>query len=139
MVLILIVVEKLGYSQKSVVIFHNGSRSQEAIFVDVKNDAGLNLIPSRRLSGNQIFTLCSLMAHNLSREVQMIAASPSIGALPKRPAGWTFQRLDTPRHRIIKRAGRLTKPKGELTLKMRANHAVRRNILHFLEKLQEAA
>jgi hypothetical protein len=126
-------------SAKSVVMFHNGRGSQEAIFADAKNEAGLNVIPSKRLAGNQIFTLCSLMAHNLSREVQMIAASPTIRALPKRPAAWSFQRLDTLRHRIIQRAGRLTRPKGELTLTMSANHAVRQDLLHLLEKLQEAA
>ena len=126
-------------SAKSVAMFHNGRGSQEAIFADAKNDAGLNVIPSRRLAGNQIFTLCSLMAHNLSRELQMIAGSPSNRALPKRPAAWSFQRLDTLRHRIIQRAGRLARPKGELTLTMSANHAVRQDLLHFLEKLQEAA
>ena len=80
---------------KSVVQFHNGRGSQEAIFGDAKQDAGLSVIPSRRLAGNQIFTLFGMMAHNLSREVQMLATPHLDRAKPKRPAAWTFQTLDT--------------------------------------------
>jgi len=134
-----VVVTNKTESAKSVVRFHNGRGSQEAIFADAKNEAGLNVIPSRHLAANQIFTLCSLMAHNLSREIQMISASPTIRTLPKRPAVWSFQRLDTLRHRIIQRAGRLTRPNGELTLTMSANNAVQQDLLHFLDKLREAA
>jgi hypothetical protein len=48
-----------------------------------------------------------MMAHNLSREVQMLAAPGAVSrVLPKRPAAWTFEKLDTLRHRIIQRAGR---------------------------------
>jgi hypothetical protein len=122
-----------------VVLFHNGRGSQEAIFGDAKNDVALDVIPCRRLVANQVFTLCSVMAHNLSREIQMVTTSPRDRSQPKRPAAWTFQKLDTIRHRIIQRAGRLTKPKGELTLTMSANEAVRDELLHFLDTLQKAA
>ena len=88
---------------------------------------------------NQIFTLCAMMAHNLSREVQMLVAPSAARALPKRPAAWVFEKLDTLRHRIIQRAGRLTRPQGELTLTMSANRAVQNDLLHFLEVLQRAA
>jgi len=126
-------------SPKHVILFHNGRGSQEAIFGDAKNDAGLNVIPSRRLAGNRLYTLCAMMAHNLSREVQMLASRPAKRSLPKRPAAWAFERLDTLRHRIIQRAGRLTRPHGELTLTMSANQAVRKDLLHFLDILQKAA
>lgn len=98
-----VIVTNKTESAKFVVMFHNGLSSQEVIFADAINDAGLNVIPARRLAGNQMFTLCSIMAHNLSQEIQMIASSPSIRALPKRPAVWSFQKLDTLRHRIIQR------------------------------------
>ena len=126
-------------SAKSVVLFHNGRGSQEGIFGDAKNDVALDVIPSRRLAGNQMFTLCAMMAHNLSREVQMLATASAPRALPKRPAAWTFERLDTLRHRIIQRAGRFTRPQGELTLTMSANSAVQKDLLHFLDVLQKAA
>ena len=134
-----VVVTNKKESAKSVTLFHNGRGSQEAIFGDAKTDVALNLIPCRRLVANQVFTLCSMMAHNLSREIQMLTTQPTYRAQPKRPAAWTFQRLDTIRHRIIQRAGRLTNPAGELTLTMSANKAVRKDLLRFLDKLQKAA
>jgi hypothetical protein len=134
-----VIVTNKKESAKAAVEFHNGRGSQEAIFGHAKQDAGLNVIPTRRLAGNQVFTICSMMAHNLSREIQMLATSPSFRAQPKRPAAWTFQTLDTLRHRLIQRAGRLTKPEGELTLTMSANQAVRQDLLHFLDSIQKAA
>ncbi len=126
-------------SAKSVVLYHNGRGSQEGIFGDAKTDVALSAIPTKRLAGNQIFTLCAMMAHNLSRELQMLAAPSAPRALPKGPAAWTFEKLDTLRHRIIQRAGRFTRPQGELTLTMSANEAVRKDLLHFLDALQKAA
>jgi hypothetical protein len=134
-----VIVTNKKESAKSVVLFHNGRGSQEAIFGDAKTDAALDVIPTRGLAGNQIFTLCSMMAHNLSRELQMLASPAIPRALPKRPSAWAFERLDTLRHRIIQRAGRLTKPQGELTLTMSANHAVRQDLLHFLDVVKRAA
>jgi hypothetical protein len=135
-----VIVTNKTESAKSVVLFHNGRGSQERIFGDAKTDAALNVLPSKKLSGNQLFTLCAMMAYNLSREVQMLAACGAASrALPKRPASWSFEKLDTLRHRIIQRAGRLTKPQGELTLTMSANQAVRQDLLRFLDVLQKAA
>jgi hypothetical protein len=134
-----VIVTNKTESAKSVVLYHNGRGSQEGIFADAKTDAALSAIPTKRLAGNQVFTLCAMMAHNLSRELQMLAATSAPKALPKRPAAWTFEKLDTLRHRIIQRAGRFTRPQGELTLTMSANDAVRKDLLHFLDALQKAA
>ena len=134
-----VIVTNKAESAKSVVLFHNGRGSQEAIFGDAKTDAALDVLPSRRLAGNQMFTLCAMMAHNLSREIQMLTSTPVPRSLPKRPAHWAFEKLDTLRHRIIQRAGRLTRPRGELTLTMSANRAVQKDLLHFLDMLQKAA
>jgi hypothetical protein len=134
-----VIVTNKTESAKSVVLFHNGRGSQEAIFGDAKSDAALDTIATKGLAGNQIFTLCSMMAHNLSRELQMLGSPALSRALPKRPAAWTFERLDTLRHRIIQRAGRLTKPQGKLTLTMSANQRVRYDLLHFLNVIKKAA
>jgi hypothetical protein len=134
-----VIVTNKRESAKSVVLFHNGRGSQETVFGDAKTDAALDVLPSRRLSGNQIFTLCAMMAHNLSREIQMLASPCASRSLPKRPAQWAFEKLDGLRHRIIQRAGRLTRPAGELTLTMSANQAVQQDLLHFLDVLQDAA
>jgi len=134
-----VIVTNKTESAKTIALFHNGRGSQEAIFGDAKTDAALDAIPTRRLAGNQIYTLCAMMAHNLSRELQMLAAPSASRALPKRPTAWAFEKLDTLRHRIIQRAGRFTRPQGELTLTLSANHAVRKDLLHFLDVLQKAA
>jgi hypothetical protein len=133
-----VIVTNKRQSPKSIVLFHNGRGSQERIFGDAKTDAGLNVLPSKRLAGNQLFALCAMMAHNLSREVQMLASDPTPRSLPKRPAAWVFERLDTLRHRIVQRAGRLTRPAGKLTLTMSANTAVQQDLLNFLQVVQKA-
>ena len=134
-----VIVTNKSESTKNIILFHNGRGSQEAIFADSKNDTALDVIPCRRLAANQIFTISAMMAHNLSREIQMLAQSSAPRARAKRPARWTFEKLDTLRHRIIQRAGRLNRPQGELTLTMSANPAVRNDLLHFLNVLQKAA
>ena len=78
--------------------------------MNAKNDAALDVLASKRLCGNQVYTLCSMMAHNFSREIQMLAAPSAPRAGSKRLAAWFFERLDTLRHRIIQRTGRLTRP-----------------------------
>ncbi len=126
-------------SAKAVVLFHNGRGSQELLFGNAKNDTALSVIPCKRLNANRIFTLASMMAHNLSREMQMVANPAKTHARPKRPAGWTFKRLDTIRHQILQRAGRFIKPQGKLTLIMSGNHAVKKDLMHLVGKLLEAA
>ena len=120
-------------------LFHHGRGSQEGIFAEAKQHAGLDLIPTRRLVGNQMVTLCAVMAHNLARELQMLAHPRATYAGAKRPAAWVFQTLDTLRHRFIQRAGRLTSPQGELTLTLSPNPMVEHDLLHFLAALEKAA
>ena len=134
-----VIVTNKTESAKAVTLFHNGRGSQEAIFGNAKNDTALSVIPCKRLAANQVFTLSSMMAHNFSQEIQMLASQASGRAKPKRPSAWRFQKLDTIRHRIIQRAGRFTRPKGKLTLTMNSNQAVRKDLLHFLEAMQKAA
>ncbi len=126
-------------SAQHLVRFHHGRGSQEGIFGEAKQHSGLDLIPTRRLAGNQIVTLCAMMAHNLGRELQMRATDRDRGTLAKRPAAWVFQTLATMRHRFIQRAGRLTVPQGELTLTLSPNPVVQEDLLHFLDALQKAA
>ncbi len=134
-----VVVTNKTESAKAVVMFHNGRGSQEAIFGNAKNDTALSVIPCKRLVANQVYTLSSMMAHNFSQKMQMIAQSRAGRAKPKRPSAWKFQKLDTIRHRIIQRAGRFTRPGGKLTLTMNSNQDVKKDLLHFLEAMQKAA
>ncbi len=134
-----VIVTNKTETAKSVVLFHNGRGSQESIFGDAKTDTALGVIPCKRLLSNQVFTLASMMAHNFSREMQMLAHPAACRAKPKRPAAWKFKKLDTIRHQIIQRAGRLTRPQGKLTLTMSPNRTVRKDLSHFMDVLQKAA
>ena len=68
----------------------------------------------KRVTELQVFTLASMMAHNFSREMQMVAHPAASRAKAKRPAAWTFQKLETIRRQIIQRAGRLNTPAGKI-------------------------
>ena len=134
-----VVVTNKPESAKAVVLFHNGRGSQEAVFGDAKNHAALDSIPCRSMAANQIFTVSSMMAHNLTREMQMLAHPAAGRTRAKRPSAWKFQKLDSIRHRFIQRAGRLIRPQGKLTLVMSVNKAVQEDLLHFIDVLKKAA
>lgn len=122
-------------SARKALMFHQGRGSQESIFGELKSDNQLDYVPTRTWVGNQIYLLSVLFAHNLSRELQMIADPPVRSTLQKRPALWDFQRLDTLRRHILQRAGRLIRPQGKLTLSLSPNGAVQNKLLHYLDAL----
>ena len=64
------------------------------------------MISSKRLAGDQISALCSMMAHYLSREAKMLSAPSVSRALPRRPGCWESEVLDGPGHRRMQSAGR---------------------------------
>lgn len=119
-------------SAKKVLRFHNGRGAQEGLFAEGKTHAQLDYIPTRNLCGNQLYTLAGMMAHNLSRELQMDASDRDRGTGEKRPPLWSFESLGSIRHRLIQRAGRMTRPGGTLTMTMNLNAAVQKDILHYL-------
>ena len=124
---------------RKILQFHNGRGAQEGIFGELKANNQMDYAPTRTWMGNQIYLLSTLFAHNLARELQMIAHPPSRPTLEKRPALWDFLRLDTLRRQIIQRAGRLIRPQGKLTLSMSANPTVQDELLHYLGALEYPA
>ena len=105
--------------------YHNGRGAQEGLFAELKSQAQMDYVPTRNQAGNQVFLLCSMMAHNLSREMQMQCVTPSRHTTEKRAPLWQFEQLGTLRRTLIQRAGRLTRPKRKLTLTMSANQALK--------------
>jgi hypothetical protein len=93
----------------------------------------MGYVPARLLVANKVYLLCSIFAHNLSRELQMQVHEPVRGTTEKRTVRWLFEELDTLRKTIIARAGRLTKPQGKLTLTLNANLTVQNVLMRFLE------
>ena len=65
------------------------------------------------------------MAHNLARELQIDAYEREHGTTAKRRNLWGFETLGTLRNRLIRRAGRLIRPQGRLTLVIPANDKLR--------------
>jgi hypothetical protein len=89
--------------------------------------------------GNQLYLLSAILAHNLSRELQMQVCPKTRRTTENRAALWLFQELNTLRKNLLQRAGRIIRPKAKVTLSMNANRAVRKDLLHYLDALDEAA
>lgn len=124
---------------KEVVSYHNGRGAQEGVFAELKSQGQLDYVPTQTLAGNQIFLLSAALSHNLNRELQMTTHEPSRGTTTQRSPLWHFERLETLRCKLIQRAGRFTRPQGRLTLTLSANQAVRDELLHYRNALDEAA
>lgn len=119
--------------------FHNGRGSQENVFGEMKSQLQLDYLPTRRLIGNQIWTLCCALAHNLGRELQMLLSPPQQRNTLTRACLWFFEKFATLRHRLIQRAGRLTRPHGNLTLTMSGDRRVQHDYSRILAALDQAA
>lgn len=133
-----VIVTNKKISAKKVLMFHNGRGSQEGIIGELKQSAQFDYIPFRKQVANQLFMCTTILAHNLTRELQMIAEPRRRGTTEKRAACWIFKKLATLRHEILLRAGRLANPGGELTLTMSNNKAVQRDIDRYLSVLKAA-
>jgi len=120
---------------KRVAAYHEGRGSQEGIFGELKSHCHQDYIPVRTLHGNQTYLLAGLFAYNLVRELQMQTTSPVRRTTSKRASLWVFEKVDTLRKTLIQRAGRLTRPKGTLTLTISANHWIKRRLLNLLEAI----
>jgi Transposase DDE domain group 1 len=113
--------------------FHEGRGYQEKLYGELKGQAQMGYVPARRLVANQVYLLCSLLAHNLCRELQMQVEEPVRGTTEKRTVKWLFEELDTLRRTLIARAGRLTRRQGKLTLTLNANPTAQNALLRFLQ------
>jgi len=121
------------------VAYHNGRGSQESIFAELKSCNQMDYVPTRTWAGNQVYLLSAVMAHNLSKELQMIGQPPARTTKEKRPTLWKFKKLGTIRKQIIQRAGRIIRPQGQLVLSMAKNDAVKDELLQYLATVERAA
>ena len=134
-----VIVTNKCINAKKALAFHNGRGSQEGIFAELKSQAQMDYIPTRRQAGNQVYMLAAMLAHNLSREMQMVANNRQRGTTEKRAPLWKFTQLGTLRRKLIQRAGRLTRPQRKLTLTMSANPTVKSELLHYMNAIHQAA
>ena len=127
-----VVVSNKGCRAGRVASFHEGRGYQEKIFGEIKSQAQMDYIPARRRVANEVYLQCSLLAHNLARELQMRAAPATRGTTARRTVRWIFEELSSLRSKIIQRAGRLTRPQGRLTLTLGVNKRFQSAILRFM-------
>jgi hypothetical protein len=117
---------------RKLIRFHEGRGSQEGIFAELKSQGHMEYIPVHSLAGNQIYLLCTLLAHNLARELQIRTAATCRPTTLTRRALWVFKGLRALQNTVIRCAGRLTRPQGQLTLTMNANPTLEADFAQFL-------
>lgn len=134
-----VVISNKTVSARKVARFYHGRGAQEGLFAELKSHIQMDYVPTRREAGNRVYVLSAILAHNLNRELQMIAHQPTRKTNEKRSPLWSFEQLGTLRRTIIQRAGRLTRPCGKLKLTMSANQATQDELLQILTALDRAA
>ena len=122
-----------------IVGYHEGRGTQEGLFAELKSQLSMSYIPCNTWNGNKVFMLSAILAHNLTRELQMHHHERDRGTTTKRPSLWIFTQISTLRRNIIQRAGRLIRPDGTLTLSMAANDAVKNELARYLPTDSTAA
>ena len=133
-----IVTNKL-INPRKVVLFHEGRGSQEGIFAELKTHCQIDYIPVTTQSGNQLYMFAGILAHNLTRELQIQLHPRARGTTAKRAALWCFREIETLRRTLIQRAGRFIRPAGKLILSMNSNERLETELRHALATLNAVA
>ena len=81
-----VIITNKRISPPKVVAFHEGRGSQEGIFAELKTHCQLDYIPVRTRVGNQLYMFAGILAHNLTRELQIQLAPRARSTTPKRAA-----------------------------------------------------
>ena len=89
--------------------------------------------------GNQLNMFAGILAHNLTRELQMRLNPRERRTTAKRAALWGFREIETLRRTLIQRAGRIIRPAGKLILSMNSNARLEGDLRHALAILNASA
>lgn len=119
-------------SMKKAVRFLEGRGQQENVFSEMKSQGALGYIPCRRRTANQCYLLCAVLAHNLTRELQMRTWERLRASNEQRSPLWVFEKIQTLRNAFICKAGRFTRPAGKPTLTLNANKLVEQYMRNYL-------
>jgi len=131
-----VIVTNKRCSARKVVAFHEGRGSQEGIFAELKSHCQMDYIPVTTRAGNQLYMFAGILAHNLTRELQIQLTPRTRGTTAKRAALWCFREIGTLRRTLIQRAGRIIRPAGKLILSMNSNEKLENELLHSLGLLK---
>jgi len=119
----------------NVVDYHAGRGSQENTFGELKTHCHMDYVPVRTRAGNETYLLASLFAFNLIRDLQMQVQPPQRSTNRKRAALWVFERVETFRHTILQRAGRLSTPSRKQVLTFCAGKNLKQRVLQIIQAL----
>ena len=111
-----VIVTNKKINPRKVVLFHEGRGSQEGIFSELKTHCQMDYIPVKTRVGNQLYMFAGILAHNLTRELQIRLNPRARGTTAKRAALWCFREIETLRRTLLQRAGRIIRPAGKLIL-----------------------
>ena len=124
---------------RKVVLFHEGRGSQEGIFAELKTHCQMGYVPVKTRVGNQLYMFAGILAHNLTRELQMRLSPRARRTTAKRAALWCFREIETLRRTLIQRAGRIIRPAGKAILSMNSNERLEGELRHALATLNAGA
>ena len=108
-----VIVTSKRCSARKVVAFHEGRGSQEGIFAELKSQCQMNYVPVTTCAGNQVYMLAAILAHNVTRELQMHLDPRARGTTAKRAALWCFREIETLRRTLIQHAGRIIRRQAD--------------------------
>ena len=134
-----VIVTNKDLSAAGVVSYHEGRGSQEGVFGELKSQCQMDYIPVRTRRGNETFLLASLLAFNLIRDLQMQLEPPPRTTTRGRATLWPFEQVATIRKTVFQRAGRLTRPAGQLVLTFCAGKNLKQRVLQIFQSLDTAA
>ena len=98
----------------------------------------MDYVPVKTRVGNQLYMFAGLLAHNLTRELQIRLNPRARGTTARRAARWWFREIETLRRTLIQRAGCIIRPARKLILSMNTNQRLERELRHALAPLNAA-
>ena len=96
----------------------------------------MDYVPVTTRVGNQLYMFAGILAHNLTRELQIQLTPRARGTTAKRAALWCFREIETLCRTAIQRAGRIIRPAGKPILSMNTNAKLENELLHSLDLLK---
>ena len=80
-----------------------------------------------------------ILAHNLTRELQIRIHPRARRTTARRAPLWRFREIETLRRTLIQRAGRIIRPARKWVLSMNSNARLERELRHALATLNASA
>lgn len=103
--------------------FMNGRGTHEKVYGELKSGFAFATVPTQSYHANSAWQVINLMAFNLSRAFQMQLNEPKRAKTQKRRTHIRFSQIQTLRHQLINRAGRMVNTAGKAVLEIGSNSA----------------